>query len=326
MERGDQPKRGVRNMSGTERLKSDAGGIARAVDHLRAGRRVAFPTETVYGLGADARSDAAVAGIYAAKGRPSFNPLIVHVADADAAQQIARFDDVAERVTQAFWPGPLTIVAPLRPDAGISRLVTAGLDSVAIRVPDHPLAQALLRQFDGPLAAPSANPSGRVSPTRPEHVLIGLDGAIAAILDGGNCRVGLESTILRIGPPPVLLREGGIPREAIAACLGAVPATPEHTDRPDAPGQLTSHYAPKGTIRLDATDAEDGEFLIGFGDVAGDVSLSASGDLVEAASRLFETLHHCDTVGAERIAVAPIPRKGLGLAINDRLSRAAADR
>ena len=292
----------------TDRLDPASGGVARAVAVLRAGGRVAFPTETVYGLGADARDGAAVAGIYAAKGRPSFNPLIAHVADIATARRYVHWSDLADRVAQAFWPGPLTLVLPLREDAGISPLVTAGLSTLAVRVPAHPLAQELLRAFDGPLAAPSANPSGRISPTLPDHVLAGLDGEIEAVLMGGASEVGVESTILWLAPAPVLLRPGGLPAEA-----------------PSAPGQLLSHYAPEAGLRMDATEARAGEVLLGFGPVSGAMSLSESGDLHEAAARLFGALHALDGQ-ASVIAVAPIPEVGLGRAINDRLRRAAAPR
>ncbi len=225
----------------TERLEADAAGIARAADLLRAGGLVAFPTETVYGLGADARNDAAVAGIFAAKGRPAFNPLIVHVHDAAAARQLAEFDPRAQALADAFWPGPLTLVLPLREGHGLSPRITAGLQSVALRVPDHPLARALLEAFGGPVAAPSANPSGRLSPTRAAHVLAGLGGRIAAVLDGGGCPVGVESTIVGLLERPRLLRPGGLPAEAIEACLGRPLAGAQPGDQPSAPGQLASH-------------------------------------------------------------------------------------
>lgn len=310
----------------TDRLDPDAGGLARAVEVLRAGGRVAFPTETVYGLGADARDGEAVAGIYSAKGRPSFNPLIAHVADIAMARRYVVWSDLADRVAQAFWPGPLTLVLPLREDAGISPLVTAGLPTLAVRVPAHPLAQELLRAFDGPLAAPSANPSGRISPTLPEHVLAGLDGAIEAVLMGGPCEVGVESTILGLAPEPVLLRPGGLPAEALESLLGVPLEEGGSAEAPSAPGQLLSHYAPEAGLRMNATSAGEGEVLLGFGPVKGDMTLSASGDLHEAAAALFGALHALDGQGARVIAVAPIPETGLGRAINDRLRRAAAPR
>ncbi|PCD76091.1 L-threonylcarbamoyladenylate synthase [Pseudothioclava arenosa] len=315
----------------TERLPADAAGIARAAELLRAGGLVAFPTETVYGLGGDARNDRAVAGIYAAKGRPQFNPLIVHVADLAMAERFAVFSDQARDIAQAFWPGPLTLVLPLRPEAGISDLVTAGLESVAIRLPAHPVARALLTAFGGPLAAPSANPSGKISPTRAEHVMDGLSGKIAGVVDGGACAVGVESTILSLDPPR-LLRPGGIPAEALEEALRQPLEAGGDAAKPNAPGQLTSHYAPGAGVRLEATEARAGEVWIGFGpDTAGaDLNLSASGDLVEAAAALFATLRAADRLAQERgasvIAVAPIPEKGLGRAINDRLRRAAAPR
>lgn len=315
----------------TETLRPTPDDLNRAVMFLRAGDLVAFPTETVYGLGGDARSDRAVARIFEAKGRPSFNPLIVHVADLAAAEALAVFDDNARSVAQAFWPGPLTLVLPLRPHAGLSPLVSAGLPCVAVRVPAHPIAQALLRAFGGPIAAPSANPSGRVSPTRADHVLAGLSGRIAAVVDGGACAVGVESTILGFDPAPTLLRPGGLPAEALEACLGTrLAALAEGADRPSAPGQLASHYAPAATVRLNATQAEPGEFWLGFGGhcPAADLNLSPAGDLVEAAANLFHALRQADShAGAGgRIAVAPVPDHGLGCAINDRLRRAAAPR
>lgn len=313
----------------TERLEPTGNGIDRAAALLAAGDLVAFPTETVYGLGGDARYGAAVARIYAAKGRPAFNPLIAHVADLEAAQRIAVFSPEAEALAQAFWPGALTLVLPLRPDAGIASLVTAGLPTVALRVPAHPLAQALLRRFDGPVAAPSANVSGRVSPTTAAHVLDpegGLDGRIAAVLDGGACPVGLESTILGWQDDrPVLLRPGGIPAEALEAALGQ-PLASHQADpsAPNAPGQLTSHYAPQAGVRLNVDRPLPGETYIAFGS-PGPFSLSPTGDLVEAAARLFDMLRRADREGRP-IAVASIPDHGLGAAINDRLRRAAAPR
>lgn len=312
----------------TVTLAPDDSGIAEAARLLAAGELVAFPTETVYGLGGDARDDRAVARIYEAKGRPSFNPLIVHLPDLAAVEQIAHLGPKARKLAAAFWPGPLTLVLPLRYGAGISPLVTAGLDTVAVRVPAHPLAQQLLRAFDGPLAAPSANPSGRVSPTRAAHVLEGLSGRISAVLDGGPCAVGLESTILLADPEPVMLRPGGVPAEAIQALLGEAVATGGDAGRPTSPGQLASHYAPGASVRLEATEAQAGELLVGFGAVQGRLTLSATGDLVEAAAALFDTLREADRLAGPggRIAFAPVPQAGLGRAINDRLRRAAAPR
>ncbi|OWU85435.1 translation factor Sua5 [Oceanicola sp. 22II-s10i] len=313
-------------MSKTLRLTADPDGIARAAALLGDGALVAFPTETVYGLGADARNDQAVAGIFAAKGRPQFNPLIVHVANRDLAERHVALTGTAARLAEAFWPGPLTLVLPLRPDAGIAPLVTAGLGTVGIRVPAHPAAQALLTKFGGPVAAPSANPSGRISPTAADHVLAGLDGRIGAVLDDGPCGVGLESTIVGFDETgrARLLRPGGITAEDIAGVLGERPLPPEAGGKITSPGQLLSHYAPRGRVRLNATAPEDGEVMIGFGPVPGDTSLSESGDLAEAAANLFRMLHLFDT--AEAIAVAPVPEEGLGAAINDRLRRAAAPR
>jgi len=312
----------------TRTLAADDAGIAEAARLLAAGDLVAFPTETVYGLGGDARDDRTVARIYEAKGRPSFNPLIVHLPDLEAVERIAEVGPKARALAQTFWPGPLTLVLPLRARAGISPLVTAGLDSVAVRVPAHPLAQRLLRAFGGPLAAPSANPSGRVSPTRAEHVLDGLAGRIAAVLDGGPCAVGLESTIVLADPDPVLLRPGGVPAEALESALGQPLALGGDAGRPTSPGQLASHYAPEAALRLGATTARDGEILVGFGPVEGALSLSPKGDLVEAAACLFQMLREADRLAGPggRIAFAPVPETGLGRAINDRLRRAAAPR
>lgn len=312
----------------TRRIAATSDGIAEAADLLRAGALVAIPTETVYGLAADARNDRAVAAIYAAKNRPAFNPLIVHLPDLAAVARLAVLTPEAERLAAAFWPGPLTLVLPLRPDAGLSPLVTAGLDTVAIRLPAHPVARALLAQAGIPVAAPSANPSGRVSPTRAEHVLAGLSGRIAAVLDGGPCAVGVESTILALDGPPALLRPGGVAVEAIEAALGAPLLMPGDPSTPKAPGQLASHYAPEARVRLNATQAREGEVLVGFGPIAGHLTLSASGDLLEAAANLFHFLREADALAGPggAIAFAPVPETGLGRAINDRLRRAAAPR
>lgn len=301
-----------------------AADVAQAAELLRAGKLVAFPTETVYGLGADARNGDAVARVYEAKGRPSFNPLIAHVADLEMAETLAVFDDDACALAQAFWPGPLSLVLPLRTGHGLSSLVTAGLQSVAIRVPAHPLAQALLTATGCPVAAPSANPSGQISPTLAAHVMDGLGGRIDAVLDGGACEVGLESTIVATAPPR-LLRPGGLPVEALEAALGASLARDLNPDAPTAPGQLTSHYAPDAKVALNQTS---GAHLLGFGTVQGEMNLSPSGDLREAAANLFAMLREMDKrAGPEgQICVAPIPQVGLGLAINDRLTRAAAPR
>lgn len=296
-----------------------------AAETLRKGELVAFPTETVYGLGGDGRSDDAVAAIYAAKGRPDFNPLILHVADIEAADRIANLPDDARLLAEAFWPGPLTLVAPLRPAAGVSTLASAGLPTIALRAPAHPVAQALLGAFGGPLAAPSANPSGRISPTTAEHVMAGLRGRIAGVIDGGPCKVGLESTIIGFdGPAPVLLRAGGLAVEEVERVLAR--PVQAHQGGITAPGQLVSHYAPNARLRLNASGAEAGEALIGFGDAPGAaINLSPAGDLTEAAARLFSALHEMDA-RAKAIAVSPIPDHGLGAAINDRLRRAAAPR
>ncbi len=307
-------------------LKPDLTGLTRAAEILTQGGLVSFPTETVYGLGADARNDSAVAGIFAAKGRPSFNPLIVHLPSLNAAQQICEFNEDALRLAAAFWPGALTLVLPLRAGAGISKLVTAGLDTIAVRVPDHPVAAGLLAAFGGPVAAPSANPSGRISPTTAAHVRDGLGDRIDALVDGGPCQVGVESTIVSCIGTPALLRAGGIPSEAIAACLGQPLTTSENPDAPISPGQLLSHYAPQGHVRLNATERQPDEVMLGFGPVDADLNLSPAGDLVEAAARLFDCLHQLDAMGAKQIAVTPIPDHGLGRAINDRLRRAAAPR
>ena len=290
------------------------------------GGLIAFPTETVYGLGVDARNSDAVARLYQAKGRPSFNPLIVHVGSIQAAQQFVEFDHTALALAQAFWPGALTLVLPLRDDAIISPLVTAGLTTLAIRVPDHDIANGLLTSFGGPIAAPSANPSGQISPTKFAHVRDLMSGRIDGIVDGGNCNVGLESTIVATQPVPILLRAGGLPVEMIEAALGFNLALANEMSSLSSPGQLASHYAPVGTMRLNAQTVETGETLLGYGPVEAALNLSPSGDLVQAAGGLFDALHQLNAMGASRIAVSPIPYHGLGRAINDRLRRAAAPR
>ncbi len=306
-----------------------------AAQALREGKLVAFPTETVYGLGADAGNDAAVAAIYAAKGRPQFNPLIVHVASLQAAQPLAHFSEAARTLAEAFWPGPLTLVLERARKAPISHLTTAGLTTVALRVPDHPLALSFLERCARPVAAPSANVSGRLSPTEAEHVAESpLAAHLAIILDGGECRVGVESTIIGFDEEgaPLLLRPGGIPRKALEAVLGreVKRAQTPSENRPQAPGQLSSHYAPRARLRLDAPHPEPGEMFLAFGPDAPKgvpgLNLSPSGDLKEAAANLFAYLHILDETGVESIAVAPIPDEGLGEAINDRLRRAAAPR
>ncbi len=303
----------------------DSTGLAQAAQVIRAGGTVAVPTETVYGLAARADDDAAVAGIYRAKGRPDFNPLIVHVPDATAARRLALFDDRADALAKAFWPGPLTMVLPRRDDAGLAKAVSAGLPTVALRCPAHPVMQALLIQCGLPLAAPSANKSGGVSPTSATHVADSLSNRVDLILDGGVTAQGIESTIvgLRDAGTWVILRPGPISEAQIADIMGGASAAMT-SSKIEAPGQLASHYAPGKPVRLDAIDAADDEFLIGFGPVAGNVSLSLTGDLAEAAARLYACLHMGAAAGQERIAVAPIPHHGIGIAINDRLGRAAA--
>jgi L-threonylcarbamoyladenylate synthase len=314
-------------ISVTERLTP--ADLDHAAALLRAGALVAFPTETVYGLGADATSDAAVAAIFAAKARPRFNPLIIHVVDLAMARPLALFDARAEGVAQRFWPGPLTLVLPRAPDSPVSLLASAGLDSLAVRAPAHPLPRALIRAVGRPIAAPSANRSGRVSPTTAQHVLDELDGRIAAVLDGGPCRVGLESTVIDLtGPHPRLLRPGGLAVEAIEAVLGPLERAAGEAAAPRSPGMLASHYAPALPLRLEAKTVEPGEALLAFGRRAPRGAkevrwLSRKGDLTEAAVNLFAALRALDRPEFTGIAVMPIPGHGLGLAINDRLRRAA---
>ena len=304
--------------------------IAEAARLIAAGACVAVPTETVYGLAADATDARAVAGIYAAKGRPSFNPLIVHVRDLEAAEKIALFDDAARDLARRFWPGPLTLVLPVRDDSGIAALVTAGLPTIAIRVPHHRAMQALLTATGKPLAAPSANASGSISPTRAEHVAASLAGRIPLVIDDGSTQAGLESTIVHEGR---ILRPGPLTEEDLFPGEGRGPASTDtetgsrlSPGNINAPGQLASHYAPTKPLRLEATQASDHEWLIGFGPFEGEENLSPSGDLVEAAARLFDALHRADASPAPAIAVAPIPATGIGIAINDRLRRAAHPR
>jgi L-threonylcarbamoyladenylate synthase len=289
--------------------------IAKAAGLILAGEPIAIATETVYGLAADATNAKAVARIYEAKGRPSFNPLIVHVADFEGAERIGMFDGAARELAAAHWPGPLTLVVPLLEAAGIASIVTAGLPTIGLRVPAHPAMQALLHAVDRPLAAPSANASGSLSPTRAEHVVKSLGGRIPLVIDAGPTERGLESTIVAAtGAPLRLLRPGAIGVDVALATGGRI----------EAPGQLASHYAPSKPLRINATEPADDEFLIGFGKVEGDSTLSSSGDLVEAAARLFDHLHRAEASPKPRIAVAPVPDEGLGAAINDRLRRAAA--
>ena len=306
-------------MGGTTKvLQLSDEAIAEAAKLVLAGEPVAVPTETVYGLAADATNAEAVARIYAAKGRPSFNPLIVHVPDLATAEMIGCFDSQAMALAKKHWPGPLTLVVPLRQEAKIASIVTAGLSTIALRVPAHPAMQALLEACGRPLAAPSANASGQISPTRASHVLASLGGRIPLVIDGGPTQRGIESTIVAAGDGSVrLLRRGPI------EVSGAMEI---ETDEIEAPGQLASHYAPRKPLRLDATHAEEGEFLIGFGAITGAVSLSEGGDPIEAAARLFDLLHQADSAPQPRIAVAPIPGDGIAAAIRDLLKRAAAPR
>jgi L-threonylcarbamoyladenylate synthase len=314
--------------------QADAAAIARAADVLRSGGLVAFPTETVYGLGADATSGWAVARIYDAKGRPSFNPLIAHVADIAAAQREAVLPEAATRLAEAFWPGPLTIVAPAAPGGSVSELARAGLPSVALRIPDHPVARALIAALGRPVAAPSANRSGHVSPVTAAHVAEDLSGRVDMILDGGRATAGLESTIVSFcEATPALLRPGAIAREKIEKVLGAKLAAPAHAEVL-APGMTASHYAPNARLRLEAHELREGEAALDFGGRltalappgAVTLDLSPQGDLVEAAANLFSHLRELDARRVESIAVAHIPERGLGEAINDRLRRAAAPR
>ena len=299
-------------------LPFDRSAIDEAARLVLAGQPVAMPTETVYGLAADATNAEAVARIYAAKGRPSFNPLIVHVPDLATAEQIGRFDDQARTLAKAHWPGPLTLVVPLCPESGIASIVTAGLPSIALRVPAHPAMQALLRATGRPLAAPSANASGQISPTRARHVAASLGDRVALIIDGGPCERGIESTIIAAtGDGLRLLRRGPIEIEN---------AVQSRSSGIEAPGQMASHYAPSKPLCLDTTERRDGEYLIGFGAVRGDASLSESGDPIEAAARLFDLLHQADNSDAQAIAVAPVPGEGIAAAIRDRLGRAATPR
>ena len=323
----------------TRVMKADSEAVAAAARCLANGGLVAFPTETVYGLGADAQDGIAVARLYDAKGRPAFNPLIAHVPDLAAARRLAHFDGAAERLATALWPGPLTLVLPKAPGCAVAELATAGLDSIAVRVPDHPVAREILAAFGRPVVAPSANRSGHVSPTTAQHVLADLRGRIDLIIDGGATLVGLESTIVACLAEPALLRPGGVPRAAIEHVLGQplgeAPLQPDadEGEAPLAPGQLASHYAPRSRLRLDAATIAPGEALLAFGPQppAGSapvrmLNLSARGDLIEAAANLFSHLRALDAAGTASIAVMPVPHEGLGEAINDRLRRAAAPR
>lgn len=313
----------------------DAGSLRSAAALIAEGRLVAMPTETVYGLAADATNDTAVARIFEAKGRPQFNPLIVHVADAAMARRFVEWPPLAEKLASRFWPGPLTLVLKRRADCAVSLLASAGLDTLGVRAPAHPVAQALIREAGRPLAAPSANPSGAISPTTAAHVRESLGDKVDMILDGGPCPVGLESTIVKIdGDGAVLLRPGGVARAQIESVAGRKLGAPSQASAPQAPGMLASHYAPQTPLRLNARAPCDGEAYLGFGDAgsAGPLALnlSASASLQEAAANLFAYLRTLDKLCARRglraIAVAPIPSAGLGEAINDRLNRAAAPR
>jgi L-threonylcarbamoyladenylate synthase len=320
-------------------LAANEAAVAEAARSLRDGGLVAFPTETVYGLGADASNAATIARLYEAKGRPAFNPLIAHVGDLHAAQRIATFDAQAILLANAFWPGPLTLVLPKAPGCAVADLATAGLDTIAVRVPAHRIAREILRAFGGPVVAPSANLSGHVSPTTAAHVQSDLAGRIDLIIDGGAVEVGVESTIVGCFEAPMLLRPGGVPRGEIERVLGRTllqpPDDPDgNSDQPLAPGMLASHYAPRTKVRLNAERLEAGEALLAFGPVAISgidaasvvMNLSARGDLTEAAANLFGYLRALDARGARAIAVMPVPHHGLGEAINDRLRRAAVPR
>jgi L-threonylcarbamoyladenylate synthase len=326
----------------TRILPADQAAVEAAARCLAEGGLLAFPTETVYGLGADACNGEAVARLYEAKGRPAFNPLICHVQDRSAAARLGDFDAAATRLAEAFWPGPLTLVVPKPPDCAVAELATAGLQSIALRVPDHPVAHAILKEFGKPVVAPSANRSGHVSPTTAAHVLADLRGRVDLIIDGGPTPVGVESTIVACLARPVLLRPGGLPRAQIEAALGHAlaeaspegPAVLEEGVAPTAPGQLASHYAPRASLRLDADSVAAGEALLAFGAVLPPgadaavrvLNLSERGDLIEAAANLFSHLRALDAPGVRMIAVMPVPQQGLGEAINDRLRRGQAPR
>lgn len=314
----------------TEMLADTGSGVAEAARLLGAGQLVAFPTETVYGLGADARNGTAVAAIFEAKGRPSFNPLIVHVADLEMAQELGIFTPLAMKLAKAFWPGPLTLVLTRSPFCLASDLVSAGLSTIAVRMPEGDLATTLLKEAGCPIAAPSANRSGEVSPTEASHVFEDMRGRIAAVLNGGPCRVGLESTVIGFdGDTPVLLRHGGLAREEIERVSGPL-ALHTEAERPSSPGQLLHHYAPRALVRLDAASPRDGEAFLAFGESPHSdgplLNLSPDRNLKEAATNLFSFMRQLDSQGAATIAVARIPEDGLGAAINDRLRRAAEPR
>ncbi len=305
--------------------ETENGAVSLAVQHLAAGDLVAIPTETVYGLAADATEYSAVQQIFEAKGRPSFNPLICHVADVEMAKKIVTVSPLALRLMEIYWPGPLTLVLPAQADSPIAAPVSAGLDTLAVRCPKKEITRDIIRALGRPIAAPSANPSGKLSPTSAADVLTGLNGKLPLIIDAGDAPEGIESTILGVQDEKLyLLRPGTVTADEIAEAVGQ-PVLDRNEDEISAPGQLLSHYAPEASVRLNATDKQAGELLIGFGDIKGDISLSASGDLSEAAHNLFKTIRKADKQSA-RIAVAPIPNQGIGIAINDRLKRAAAPR
>jgi L-threonylcarbamoyladenylate synthase len=307
--------------------------LREAAEVLKAGKLVAFPTETVYGLGGDATNDKAVAGIFAAKGRPSFNPLIAHIAEVAQLEMLVKPDSRADELAAAFWPGPLTLILPRADKSPVSLLASAGLASLAVRIPSHPVAQALLKEVGIPITAPSANRSGHLSSTTPLHVMDSLGDKVDLILGSGKCPVGVESTIVDLcQPKAVMLRPGAVTREQLESVIGPVAVSSGNAAAPNAPGQLQSHYAPNARVRLNAKHAEAGEALLAFGPEMGikgglkRLNLSPNGDLHEAAANLFAMLHELDTPGIEAIAVMPIPEIDLGLAINDRLRRAAAPR
>lgn len=315
-------------------LQPDAESLAQAASMLREGKLVAFPTETVYGLGADATNDRAVAAIYAAKGRPQFNPLIAHVVSINALDSLVVWNEPARKLAEAFWPGPLTLVLPRHPHCPVSRLASAGTETLAVRIPAHPVARELIERAGVPVAAPSANASGKLSPTEAAHVVESLGGEADAIIDGGRCSVGVESTVVSwLHHAPEILRPGGITREQIEKVLLRPVSVPESlvdgNEPVVSPGQLSSHYAPRAALRLNALSAEADEALLTFGEdmhVKGGtlrLNLSPSGDVNEAAANLFAMLHRLDAAGVPRIAVMPVPELGLGIAINDRLRRAA---
>ena len=298
--------------------------LSKASELIKSGGTLAFPTETVYGLGADATNKLAVAKIFQAKGRPSFNPLIIHCFSIEQIQTFAMWSSEAQTVADKFWPGPLTMVLPLLPSNQISSLALAGLQTVAVRMPDHSVAQSILQLANTPIAAPSANPSGAVSATKAEHVISRLNGKIDGIISGYSSKIGLESTIISFLPEPSILRFGAIDETDISELLGLDLKKKRKDEKISAPGQLSSHYAPKGSIRLNSKVFKKNEVSLGFGKILCDLNLSREANLAEAAANLFDYLHRLDEMGAEKIAVSPIPEEGIGIAINDRLRRAAA--